>query len=205
MLIKLARNLTGGGKSPQPIDNAMEYSLPRLDEQGASKRRIGLYLARWLGWAACACVPLAHGTPCANNYTDNTTITGSAWCGCNNDVKFARRFSPTSDSGNLDLSNTTPSILQCASFPPDPICDTPSPYNTTGTHYYKNSSETDSYFSCDWTPSVGYSNPQNYTPTPPPAPTPAPFAPTALLFALFASIGTFFAYRLNRNKSQKGN
>jgi len=52
--------LIGGGKSPQPIDNAREYSLPRLDEQGAFKRRIGLYLARWIGWAACACMPLSH-------------------------------------------------------------------------------------------------------------------------------------------------
>ncbi len=201
MLIKLARNLTGG-KSPQPIDNAREYSLPRLDEQGASKRRIGLYLARWLGWAACACVPLSHAAVCTNPPTVGLTPYTPASYGCNcfhpgqSDGVYLLRHLSTGTVGEQS------STRQCISAA-DTECASPSSNNSEGTHYYKNNTETNSYFSCDWTPSVGYSNPQNYTSTTPP--TPAPFAPTALLFALFASLGSFFAYRVNRNKSQKGN
>ena len=196
MLIKLARNLTGG-KSPQPIDNAREYSLPRLYEQGASKRRIGLYLARWLGWAACACVPLSHATLCPTPPTIDNASPGSSYLVCEYSTAYLQR---TTSNGTLLYSTK---LLSCQSAS-DTVCAPPSDNNSQGTHYFKNThGGSNDYISAYWTPNVGYSNPQNYTPTP--TPTPVPFAPTALLFALFASLGSFFAYRLNRNKSQKGN
>jgi len=166
-----------------------DKKIARLNEQGASKRRIGLYLARWLGWAACACVPLSHANDCSFP-TDAHPYT----CPCTSTIYAYRHL-----NGNINLVY---SVLQCASAS-DTVCATPSDNNTPGTHFYTTTSTTHAnFYSCDWTPSDGYSHAQTYTPTSPPAP--APFAPTALLFALFASLGSFFAYRANRNKSQKG-
>jgi len=55
------------GESPQPIDNAKKYSLSRHDtkiakrnEIGASKRRVGLVLARWFGWAGIIITAAPH-------------------------------------------------------------------------------------------------------------------------------------------------
>ena len=204
MLIKLARNLTGGGKSPQPIDNAREYSLPRLGEQGASKRRIGLYLARWLGWATISLAPGLSAYTCATP-PFNEFNNGVAICRCDSTFSVRATLSnaygfhtPGEPSTNNIHLCTNASFTQCATLP--------NPHTTTsGTYYFKNTTETSSYFSCDYdTATQLFSNPQNHNITPA-LPTPVPFAPTALLFALFASLGSFFAYRVNRNKSQKGN
>jgi len=208
MLIKLARNLTGGGKSPQPIDNAREYSLPRLDEQGASKRRIGLYLARWLGWATGG-VALATCS-LSPSFAANCTAypTGSQACICSEANLTHHKVGnwnvlPQPANGSLDTTTFSISASICATASDTTCGITPrnhGPLTNNTTLYVKNETGTD-FFKCSVVFGT-FLQSEAHIPSPPPSP--APFAPTALLFALFASLGSFFAYRANRNKSQKG-
>ena len=56
-----------------------DRKIARLYEQGASKRRIGQYLVRWLGWAICgtaSCGANATLAQCPITYQSPTTVDG---------------------------------------------------------------------------------------------------------------------------------
>jgi len=77
-------------------------------------------------------------------------------------------------------------IEQCDSAAEQATCSPPQTDNTTGTHYYKNTTEVSSDFKCDWVADVGYTegSAASYTPTAPApvtAPAPAPSAPRPVL------------------------
>jgi len=180
-----------GGKSHQSIDNAKKYSLHRYDkkiaplyEQDTSKRRIGLSLARWIGWACIAINGAVAAIPCTQPPISDNTRPEVGVCECNDpDLIYLIR---TVTKGEIDLALA---VAQCADEY-DTTCATPSTNNTVGTHYYKNTTELSDYFSCDWTPETGYSNPQNYTPSLPPPEFPAggaaaTISPVLVYVALF--------------------
>ncbi|HEW97949.1 MAG: hypothetical protein DRR16_16605 [Candidatus Parabeggiatoa sp. nov. 3] len=163
-----------------------DNKIAQLYERGASKRRIGLYLARWLGWACIVAPPHVTPTPC------NTpiTVTIPSWppghsCQCLGTV-YATRMSSGIVLGHND-------VHQCSTPSHTATCTTPDTNNATGTHYYKNTTETSSYFKCDWVADVGYTTgtASTYTPTSPPAP-PAASAPPPVYvpFSQIAVMGT---------------
>ena len=141
--------------------------IARLYEQGASKRRVGLYLARWLGWAACACVPLSHALTCTDPPNVITTPPYSI-CRCGFDMSAGITVEINRWKADGSLLGAGTGTKQCTGVT-DTVCGPLVTSTVEKREYYKNTTGTDSYFSCYWTPSSGYSSPQIYTPTTPAA------------------------------------
>jgi len=61
-----------------------DKKIARLNEQGASKRRIGLYLARWLGWASLIIYAVSYAdTPCNQSLVGTfDSINNAAYTSC---------------------------------------------------------------------------------------------------------------------------
>ncbi len=177
-----------------------DNKIAQLYERGASKRRIGLYLARWLGWA-CIVAPLAaHALMC-----EHLVVGGGLTLICYDLKIYVRR---TSD-GNISVSKGS---LQCTSPDYNATCKKPTTDNTSGTHYYKNTTEPSSYFKCDWVAGKGYTKgtAATYTPTSPPAPAPThsapppilvPFSPNGVMGTLLLLLGIVAAGLRKRWKS----
>ncbi len=209
MLSKIGMKFDGGGRSPQPIDNAKKCSLLRLNEQSASKRRIGLYLARWLGWAAIAFSHSLSSTPCWD--IGLNTSTAICFCSVAPSVNVSRTL-----TGDIDTPSVN--VTQCDSELTTATCSTP--YNTTATgpHYYVNTSETPNiYFKCNRVAATGgteYQPSELYTPISPPpisvqntstVPTPflVPFAPLTAFFIIILGLGAITSLWRNLHKSHK--
>ena len=145
----------------------------------ASKRRIGLYLARWLGWACIVAPPAAISGIC------NVLLTTPPACLCSGTVIVSR----ITATGAVDAVMDS---LQCDNAQSSATCNAPTTDNTTGTHYYKNTTEPSSYFKCDWVAGVGYTagTASTYTPTSPPAPTVIAPSPVRVPFAPIPVMGT---------------
>jgi hypothetical protein len=168
----------------QALNKVKKYAFFRHEtktalcsEQKGSKRHLGL--AQWLGWACFAISGIAVATPCTQPPIIDNARPGFSGCECNDMVFVVREL----NQGELDLSLV---VHQCADEY-DTTCAEVDLNNIEGTHYFKNRSEENDYFSCDWTPGSGYSNPENYTPKTHPLPGEVPPAPSSLLvyFALF--------------------
>ncbi|EDN72709.1 hypothetical protein BGS_0664 [Beggiatoa sp. SS] len=147
-----------------------DQKLAQLYSPRASNRRIGLYLARWIGWASIAIASVAT----ASNCTSPTVfvLSDTTLCRCSAGA-YVQRYNTSgavkASEGSKECNGNT-----------DTTCNTLTTNNTTGTHYYKNTTEDSSYYKCDWVADTGYdrSSASVYTHTPAPAPTtPAP-APT---------------------------
>ncbi len=185
-----------------------DNKIAQLYERGASKRRIGLYLARWLGWA-CIVVPLA--AQCFTQCPSLKVFSAGkkTFCNCNNQ-KPVTSISRTTDGTALSHQSTQ----QCGSSSTSATCTTPTTDNTTGTHYYKTTTEPSIYYKCDWVADKGYTpgTAATYTPTSPPAPAPAPtviaprpvlvpFSPNGMMGTLLLLLGIVAAGLRKRWKS----
>jgi len=199
-----------GSKSPQLVDKEEKYPLPngnkgfaicptgltvsdaalsrrdkkiaQLYEQGASKRRIGVYLARWLGWACLLGAQTAHATPCTSPPTSAIGPDFSQ-CVCN-----LSNANPTIRYNTNTLFGTFPTDAGFCADTTDSTCTaSPPPMFSTQTYFFKNNTETADYFSCFYTSNGGFSSPQNYTPTTPAAPATPAVAPASIYRV---SIGT---------------
>jgi len=188
---KVGMKFNTGSKSPQLVDKEEKYPLPK------SKKRIGLYLARWLGWACIVAPSTAVSGIC------NVLITTPPACICSASVVVSRTTTDGSSPVVMDS-------LQCDNAQSSATCNAPTTDNTTGTHYYQNTTELSSYYKCDWVAGVGYTTgtASTYTPTSP-APLPpitnstiyrVPFAPPYLLLLSLLGVGLTFVWR-NKNKS----
>ena len=143
-----------------------DTKIATLFEQGASKRRIGLYLARWLGWATLAGAHAAGATPCASFSVPMSIV---ATCDCHSVGGSTVAVSP----GYVDLTGVYSSVppsnaTRCAS-PADTLC-TASHNNTllnNQTIYLKNTTETADFFKCTFLLGCCFTNMASYTPSPP--------------------------------------
>jgi len=153
-----------------------DKKIATLFEQSASKRRIGLYLARWLGWAVVASAAPALAGTCSSASSES-----AGWCTC---------YSYTDGDGDGHVDDTwtsesffgTPcSITECASVPSR--CAFPAPgldcrdfdaaVNPAAIEICGNGLDDD----CN---SATSDTCVTAAPTPPPAPVRVPFTPTPL-------------------------
>jgi len=160
MLTRFGTKFEWGGESPQPIDNANKYSLSRHDtkiakrnEIGASKRRVELSFACWLGWTIfCFANVSAFATVCTPK---TSSLSGGKYaCACVLGNTGIQRY--VSDGRVGPLAN----VQKCSSAFTTAVCIDPTGVtdNTAGTHFYKNLTESPpTFYSCDWTPGTGYS------------------------------------------------
>ena len=150
-----------------------DEKITRLNERGASKRRVGLYLARWLGWASITFCATATASLC----TTPQIVQAGRSCVCNSGNVGVQKtigadtFSWVSSGGGFVLkkcANGTTTTCNISIASGDSI--------PAGTLFLKNADPADPapYFSCFYTLGSGFTSPQSYNPNPPPLWLPPP-------------------------------
>jgi len=148
-----------------------DTKIATLFEQGASKRRIGLYLARWLGWATITGATWCGATPCAN--VSGGTIGQTTDCECfpASSPTRAQCYSYSYnllDGGRVESQPQNPNTTHCAS-PADTSCTAIAPItlNDNQTIYLKNTSESADFFKCTFSIGTGFISAASHNPSPP--------------------------------------
>jgi len=203
-----------------------DTKIATLFEQGASKRRIGLYLARWLGWASITAAAAWHGLAFA---ACPAVSPNSDWCACS-PPSLACRNGPTADSavailgtppnwswnswGAFCMNNT--SIWATGATAWEPVPTSGSRHLTTSSNLTFRNNITGDLYSCKFDTASGFSAP-NGAPTDPSAPTPAaaptpsptassittktvPFAGAWAFFWYLLAVGSITSLWRNRNQ-----
>ena len=139
-----------------------DNKIATLFEQGASKRRIGLYLARWLGWATLAAAAHCPAMP------------GSSQCGSSvsSTAPWALISINTADGALVSNEGSPGPITRCTTNT-DTACTLPVPatFSDGTTFYFKNPAVPPVFFQCQYLSSVpGFSLP----PQPPALPSSSP-------------------------------
>jgi len=140
--------------------------IATLYEQGASKRRIRLYLARWLGWASLTAAAAGSANNCVPPFIQPMTGT-KVMCSC-----YFQVIGGVGDPANTSAALELLSVGLCASTTDTTCSSPPSGTNLANaqTLFFKNLTESQEFFSCKWDPTGGFTDPNAYTPAAPAAP-----------------------------------
>jgi len=186
----------------------------RLNEQGASKKRIERYWRRWLIWglvgSVTICPSTSFGIAC-NRY--GTIDTNECLCVSGSPPNNSSFGSWNVASGTAEIMDSQINTNLCAS-PSDYTCTNPASgattdfptFPTSGVIYLTNTTETPpERFKCTFTMNSGFVT--TAAPAPPPTPPASntasiyrvPFAPPILMLLSLLGVGLTFVWR-NKNK-----